>query len=136
MHRCCLTNKIPIWLNLLNVSLSLKTVLIVINHKTGWKMPLQPVTSRSASLRITVGLAWVAASKWHLIKRAWGYWVVEDKLRHIRNLRISLSKNPLEWGRTKPQIVRSTPQTEARERLIQRKCRNERKPFGWLQFKT
>lgn len=88
-------------------------------------MPLQPVTSRSASLRITVGLAWVAASKWHLIKRAWGYWVVEDKLRHIRNLRISLSKNPLEWGRTKPQIVRSTPQTEARERLIQRKCRNE-----------
>ena len=51
--------------------------------------------------------------------------VFKDKLRHIKILRVYLTKNPLEQGSTKLQVVRSTPNLGAREKLLQRKGRSK-----------
>lgn len=44
------------------------------------------------------------------------YEILKDKLRHIKIVRVYLSKNLFNCGSTKLEVVRSTPPMETREK--------------------
>ena len=63
--------------------------------------------------------------------------VLQDKLRHIKILRIYLSKNQFEWGHAKPEVVKKRSSEGSKgETFIEKRRKQSKEDINWLYLKT